>query len=183
MGSRKTNVEVLTELMQFSRYGALAQVFVIDAIQKQARLAAAADPKKIDSPVVTGRAWVGVAIEIRDALDQHYGATVTSTMSPRKVMLFAALLAASEAYVDDFEVDTTRLATPGGGYQPYLTTFGGELISMNDQQIELVDEEAGSRGAFLDVDGTRHDLLLHQLVRLPVQIVERCGLSLQGEVA
>lgn len=172
MCSRKTNVAVLTDLMQFSRYGGLAQVFIINAIQKQARLTAAADPQKVDSPLIAGQAWVGVAAEIRDALDQHYGSVAPEPVSPRKAMLYAALLAASDVFVNECEVDKIRMAPPGSSDLSYVTTFAGDFISMNDQQIELVDEETGSRSSFLDVEGARNELLLQQVLRLPVQITD-----------
>lgn len=170
MCSAKTNVQVLTDLMQFSRYGALAQVFIIDAIQKQARLAAATDPEKIDSALVSGQAWVGVAAEIRDALDKHYGEAVPVPAPSHKVMLFAALLAADEIVVNDHEADEVRLSPSSPDSQPYLTTANGDIILINDQQIDLVDESSGSRSRFVDVRGIFHELLLQTVVRGALQM-------------
>lgn len=73
-----TNVEAVTELMEFSRYGALAQMFVIDALTKHAeRVAAMTDEQvaKLDaeSGMVNMTAWRGVAREIKAKLEQHLG--------------------------------------------------------------------------------------------------------------
>lgn len=164
----KTNIEVLTELMQFSRYGALAQAFILEAIRKQARRTAAADPAVHDSPLLSGKAWVGVASEIRDRLEAHYGAVPPAQPPSRWVMLFAALLAADEITVDDYEADKVRLASSGPDWQPFITTFANQVILLNDQEIELVDEDCGSRSSFVDVEGVSHQLLLQQVVRLPL---------------
>lgn len=109
MSSTKTNVQVLTDLMQFSRHGALAQVFIIDAIQKHANRVAVADPAQVDSPMISGEAWVGVANEIQGTLEAHYGTGAPAAKPPRSVMLFAALLAADEVVVNDCEADRIRL--------------------------------------------------------------------------
>jgi len=68
-----TNVEFVADIMEFSRYGALAQAFVIDALQRHAERIAAANPKDLDSPGLCGNAWVGVAREIRTKLAIKYG--------------------------------------------------------------------------------------------------------------
>jgi hypothetical protein len=38
MTDRKTNMDVITEIMEYSPYGALSQMFVIDALLKQGLL-------------------------------------------------------------------------------------------------------------------------------------------------
>ena len=73
---RQTNVEAITEIMEFSRYGALAQLFIIDALSKQARAVADAPPEAFEGEgweMVSGKAWQGVAREIADKLDKHLG--------------------------------------------------------------------------------------------------------------
>jgi hypothetical protein len=59
----KTNVEFVTDLMEFSRFGALAQLFIIDALDKWSKIVADAPP--IEHPMVNGTAWKGVAAEIQ----------------------------------------------------------------------------------------------------------------------
>lgn len=73
---RPTNVDVITELMEFSRFGPMAQLFVMDALSKQARAVADAPPEAFEGEgweMVNGKAWQGVAREIADKLDKHLG--------------------------------------------------------------------------------------------------------------
>lgn len=69
MKKRLDNIEFITELMTFSNYGALSQIFIIDAVIKHAEAVAKAKPEDVDSPMVAGAAWVGVAKEIKAKLD------------------------------------------------------------------------------------------------------------------
>jgi len=68
-----TNTEFVAELMQFSPYGALVQVFIIDAIHKHAKAVSRAAPSEVDRPLICGEAWVGVAKDIKAKLDARYG--------------------------------------------------------------------------------------------------------------
>ncbi len=70
---RLTNVEFVTELMEFSKSGALAQVFIIDAIQKHADAVAKVDASTVEHPLISGQAWVNCAKEIKARMDAHYG--------------------------------------------------------------------------------------------------------------
>lgn len=70
----QTNVEAVTALMEFSRYGALAQMFVIDALSKHAKAVAEAAPEALASMeggFISPEAWQGVAREIMEKLDKH----------------------------------------------------------------------------------------------------------------
>ncbi|WP_396604857.1 hypothetical protein ACFLEY_22310 [Bradyrhizobium sp. YCK136] len=69
MALRKDNVAFVKELMTHSRYGALAQLFVIDALSKWADKISSVEPQAVDSPMISGEAWVGVAKEIKDKID------------------------------------------------------------------------------------------------------------------
>ncbi|WP_017168846.1 hypothetical protein [Xanthomonas phaseoli] len=74
---RMTNVEVVTELMEFSQYGALAQAFVMAALTKHSRAVADADPATLASMeggLVSPAAWQAVAREIAEKLDKHFAA-------------------------------------------------------------------------------------------------------------
>lgn len=73
MAKMESNVDVVKRIMEFSRFGALSQVFVIEAISKYAAACAAADPKVFDSPLLNGAAWVGVAKEINGVMSEKYG--------------------------------------------------------------------------------------------------------------
>lgn len=71
----KTNSETVTEMMDFSKFGALAQVFIMDAIGKHAKAVAKMDLKKIDPKewtFISAEAWIGVAKEIEEKLKVHY---------------------------------------------------------------------------------------------------------------
>jgi hypothetical protein len=63
-----TNIEKVHHLMTHSRYGALAQLFVMDALHKWADIISKASPEQVGNGFVNGEAWIGVAREIRNAL-------------------------------------------------------------------------------------------------------------------
>jgi hypothetical protein len=74
-GHRPTNIETVTAIMEYSRFGALAQAFVMDALMKQAKAAAEAPPEAFASMrdgFVSPEAWQGVAREIADKLKKHF---------------------------------------------------------------------------------------------------------------
>lgn len=71
---RLSNVEFVTELMQFSRFGALAQAFVIDAISQHANAIAATDnPEAFTTGLFDGQVWVDCAKDIKKKMDENYG--------------------------------------------------------------------------------------------------------------
>lgn len=67
----KTNIDMLTELMNYSRHGALMQVFVMEAICRYADQCIAAGAENFDTAFLSGAAWVGSAQEAKDAIDKH----------------------------------------------------------------------------------------------------------------
>lgn len=70
------NASLVQSCMEFSKHGALAQAFIIDAITKHAEAVAAmsdADMKKMMQDVpVHWQAWKGVAQEIKAKFEQFY---------------------------------------------------------------------------------------------------------------
>lgn len=68
-----TNVGVLVELMEYSKFGPLAQMFIMDTVARHARAVADADPATAawDGGLVSFEAWQGVAREIAAKLDAH----------------------------------------------------------------------------------------------------------------
>jgi len=77
MPKQKTNVEVITDIMEYSEFGALAQMFVIDALTKAAKRVAEAPWPEISkafegNQMISARAWQGVAKEIQAKLDAAY---------------------------------------------------------------------------------------------------------------
>lgn len=73
---RKTNVQIVADLMNYSEYGAMSQLFIIDAITKQAEAVAKMDPEELEKSksfqLINPRAWVGVAKEIQERLNKMY---------------------------------------------------------------------------------------------------------------
>ncbi|WP_322041460.1 hypothetical protein [Burkholderia diffusa] len=72
-----TNLECLTEIMTFSRYGALAQAFVMDALSKHAERIATVHLDTLQKqfgvhPLISVEAWQGVAREIHTKLEAHF---------------------------------------------------------------------------------------------------------------
>ncbi|HDR8955852.1 MULTISPECIES: hypothetical protein [Burkholderia cepacia complex] len=72
-----TNIDCLMEIMNFSRYGALAQAFVMDALSKHAAHIASMPLEELteqfgDQPIVSAKAWHGVAQEIHEKLEAHF---------------------------------------------------------------------------------------------------------------
>lgn len=163
-----SNVEFITELMTFSRAGPLTQVFVIDAIGKQARLVAATPAEEFERPMFNGAAWVAAAKEIVQRLDAVYGAPLP-VQSTQLRTLFAAMLDADEIVVDGYEADKVVLSPSARDPQPFLTTAGGAIIAMNDQQLLFMHEHDASVGRFIDIKGEEHSLVLHRVVRRPLQ--------------
>lgn len=70
--TRETNVEFVTRIMEYSRHGAMAQLFVLDALDKWSHVIANMPDDEIDeefeNSFVNGQAWKAVAQEIQDAL-------------------------------------------------------------------------------------------------------------------
>lgn len=69
----QTNVEFVTELMEFSAHGALIQAFVLQALQQYANRVAATTPEALNTPLVSGHAWHGCALEVRRKLAHRFG--------------------------------------------------------------------------------------------------------------
>ena len=68
MSRRKTNVEFVVELMEYSVHGALTQAFVLEALGRYARTVASRTPQELDRPLVSGHAWHGCAVEVQQKL-------------------------------------------------------------------------------------------------------------------
>ncbi|KGC29964.1 hypothetical protein [Burkholderia pseudomallei] len=72
-----TNLECLTDIMTFSRYGALAQAFVMDALSKHAEHVATVPLDTLQQQfgvhaLISVEAWQGVAREIHTKLEAHF---------------------------------------------------------------------------------------------------------------
>jgi hypothetical protein len=68
----QTHIEAVVEIMVYSKFGALAQLFVIDALAKFSEKAADAPPGEIGGAgFIDPLAWRGVAREIQGKLKRH----------------------------------------------------------------------------------------------------------------
>jgi hypothetical protein len=73
MAKSKDNISFVSDLMNHSQYGALAQLFVLDALDKWSQKVSKAAPNEVDTGLISGQAWVGVAKEIQDKLNARMG--------------------------------------------------------------------------------------------------------------
>ncbi len=76
--AQMTNVEFVTDMMDFSNYGALAQMFIIDALTKWSGKVAETPIEVLreqfgENSFINPDAWHGVAKEIKAKLDAQYG--------------------------------------------------------------------------------------------------------------
>ena len=68
-----TNVQLVTQIMNVSKFGAMSQIFIIDAILKQAEAVARMPLEDLkaamaNNGMVSAQAWHGVATEIADKM-------------------------------------------------------------------------------------------------------------------
>jgi hypothetical protein len=63
-----TNIEKVTHIMNYSNYGALAQMFVMEALHKWSGTISKASPEQVENGFINAEAWIGVAREIQGAL-------------------------------------------------------------------------------------------------------------------
>lgn len=76
---RSSNQEFLADLMNFSRFGPLAEVFIMEAVRLQAKEVAAQDPAKADqNTMLSPHLWVNVARDISARFEER----TTSNRAP-----------------------------------------------------------------------------------------------------
>ena len=69
---RRTNIEFLQDLCNFSDHGALAQCFILQAIQIYAEKVARSTPDQYPATsIVHPEAWIGVAREIASKFEER----------------------------------------------------------------------------------------------------------------
>jgi len=74
VGVRKTNVQVVNGIMNYSQYGAMSQAFVMNALLTSAEAVIAAGAEAIpQGGFISPEVWVGVATEVRDKIKAHFG--------------------------------------------------------------------------------------------------------------
>jgi hypothetical protein len=67
----KTNVEAVVDMMEFSKFGAMAQLVIMTAIEKYCTLAA--NERLAEKGMINPDAWQGAAKEILEKINAHYG--------------------------------------------------------------------------------------------------------------
>ena len=80
----RTNVQLVTHMMDYSRYGALSQAFIFEAIRRYAEQVAAVDKDKInpnDWLFISFDGWQGVANEILKTLTENWGVRASEVIS------------------------------------------------------------------------------------------------------
>ena len=70
---RKTNTKFVHDLMEYSKFGALTQAFIIEAITQYASKVAQADPKDLGNGLINGHRWQEIAKDVNGALARQYG--------------------------------------------------------------------------------------------------------------
>jgi len=70
---RETNEQFVARLMTRTNAGPLAQLFVIEAVRKYAEACAKAEPKQMDTGIISGAQWKRCAVEIDAAVTAHLG--------------------------------------------------------------------------------------------------------------
>lgn len=72
MAKRKTNIECIRDIMNYSAHGALIQAFVMQALTEYSNQVMAAKIEDLDTGLISGAAWQGCAREVRDAIEKHF---------------------------------------------------------------------------------------------------------------
>jgi|LauGreDrversion2_2_1035103.scaffolds.fasta_scaffold01437_7 hypothetical protein len=70
--NRKTNVEVVTNIMEYSNNGALMQAFIIEAIHNYCSNVIKAGPEVFNNGMLNGNSWVACAEEATSKINKHY---------------------------------------------------------------------------------------------------------------
>ncbi|HZO54919.1 MAG TPA: hypothetical protein VFB63_19585 [Bryobacteraceae bacterium] len=70
---RETNADFVARVMEFSKSGPLAQLFVIESIRRYAEACADAPPEKMQTGFISGAQWKRCAQEIHAEVTRHLG--------------------------------------------------------------------------------------------------------------
>jgi hypothetical protein len=71
---QQTNVEFLTELMEFSKFGPMVQAFVIQALHEKAdEIASEPHPERYDCALFEGTYWQAIAKDVARQMAEKYG--------------------------------------------------------------------------------------------------------------
>ncbi len=67
---RKNNVEFVTDLMEYSKYGELTQGFILLAIQRYSEFVK--DNPMPENNFVSSKTWSNIAVEILEKMKEQY---------------------------------------------------------------------------------------------------------------
>lgn len=84
MAEQKTNIELITHLMEFSKHGAVMQLFIMEALNKYALAVAQTDPELLSNPLINGSQWQGAAVEFLEALNTYQNRGIEIPQYPVK---------------------------------------------------------------------------------------------------
>jgi len=73
--AQKTNIDFLTHIMEFSKNGAVMQLFVMDAVCKQAERVIEQQDKireAMQNHLITPNAWINTAKEFIEEYNKNY---------------------------------------------------------------------------------------------------------------
>lgn len=79
---RKSNEEVIVELMNYSKSGALIQAFVLEGLRRYSQQVVNAQPGALANGLISEDAWRACAQETLNALDDHFGPGLQETDRP-----------------------------------------------------------------------------------------------------
>ncbi len=68
-----SNEDLVLDLLKFSKFGAMGQVFIVEAIRSYADDMAARDPATVGNGLVAGQAWVDIAKDVQARCGAFYG--------------------------------------------------------------------------------------------------------------
>lgn len=68
---RKTNIELVTDLMTHSKHGVLMQAFIIEAIAKYAEQTKVSPPWSKDNTFISEESWRACADEVVEAINNR----------------------------------------------------------------------------------------------------------------
>lgn len=68
---RETNEQFIARMMNYSKGGALMQMFILQCLDKYAEAVAAASPESLETGMISGKAWHACAVELKAELGKH----------------------------------------------------------------------------------------------------------------
>ena len=66
--ARKTNADVVEDIMEFSNFGALSQAFVMTALEEYSRAVKATPEENLETGFMPVGVWKGIAAEVLEKL-------------------------------------------------------------------------------------------------------------------